>query len=99
MTSPRQVIPAGVQDRPLKTLEPIVRLLIARGHEPVGEPHKLGFRPTPGGYVCSLRGALTAADWAAVNEHFELPPTLVFEAGTIRDHANWIDIEGSAVIE
>jgi hypothetical protein len=90
----RQVIPAGAQDRPLRTLEPIVRLLIERGHPPFNAPDKLGFHPTPGGWVCSLEGALTAADWEAVQERFELPPTIVFQAGCIRDHANWIDIEG-----
>ncbi len=99
MSTQRQVIPAGEQPNPLRTLEPIVRLLIERGHAPLGAPERLGWRQSPSGYVCSLRGALTREDWDAVNAAFELPPTIVFEAGCIRDHAHWMDIEGSYEVD
>ena len=99
MNAPREVIAGGEQQYPLDVLEPIVRLLIERGHAPLGPPEDLGWRPTPSGYVCSLRGALTREDWDAVNARFELPPTIVFQAGCIRDHANWVDIEGAVVVD
>jgi hypothetical protein len=94
----RRVIPPGEQERPLDVLAPIVELLIERGHPPIAFPDKLGFRPSPSGWVCSLEGAITPEDWAAVNEHFDLPETITYVTGAIRDTANWVDIEGAAPI-
>ena len=99
MSEQRQVIPGGQQQYPLDVLEPIVRLLIDRGHAPFGPPQDLGWRPSPSGYICSLHGALTREDWDAVNARFELPLTIVFQAGCIRDHANWVDIQGATPVD
>lgn len=99
MSTPREVIPPGTADDPRRRLRPVVQLLVDRGHAPLGPPERLGWRQTPSGDVCSLQGALTLEDWAAVNERFDLPPTLVFEAGCIRDHANWVDIEGAVDVD
>ena len=98
MTS-RRVIPGGEQERPLEVLAPVVELLIERGHPPIDFVEQRGFRPSPSGWVCSLEGAITPADWAAVNEQFELPATITYEAGAIRDAANWVDIEGSVALD
>ena len=93
--NPRHVVPGGVHRDPIGHLLPIAQLLIDRGHEPVDSPEELGFQPTPSGWVCSLLGAISSDDWAAVQARFELPATIVYEAGCIRDHANWVDIEGA----
>ena len=98
MSTQRTVIPAGSHDFAQPVLEPIVRFLIARGHPPLGFEEKLGWRPTPSGMVCALQGPITPEDWAAINEHFELPPTIAYEVGCIRDHANWADIEGARYV-
>jgi hypothetical protein len=94
----RQVIPAGEHADCLTALRPIAAFLIERGHLPVTEPDLLGFTTSPGGWYCALEGALTPDDWAAVQDAFELPPTIVYEAGCIRDHANWVDIQGTLVL-
>lgn len=96
----RQVIPAGDQTT-LDYLFPIVDLLIERGLVPVDEVTDHGFRPAPDAWRCPLRGVITPEDWAAVNERFVVPRTIVYirEAwvggGTITDNLNYVDIIGA----
>jgi hypothetical protein len=91
----KRVIPGGDQlMNGYRHIDALVDLLLERGHTLVfpQEPH--GLHPSPAGPVCDLYGRITPQDWAAINDEFELPPTLVYEFGIIRDHANWLDIVG-----
>jgi hypothetical protein len=76
-------------------LVPLVQELLARGNELATptKPHD-GFIPTPDGWLCQLVDPVTKEEWAALNEKFDIPPTIHHFGGGIRDDANWVDIIG-----
>ncbi len=41
---------------------------------------------------------ITPEDWAALNEKFEIPPTIGYVIGMIRDDATWSDIIGGVEV-
>lgn len=95
----REPISGGEHTFPNKRLYPIVQLLLDRGHELVWESRpdvKMGFVPQPDGYRCWVYGEITPEDWAAINEKFALPDSIVYFNGIIRDSLNWVDILGTA---
>lgn len=92
----RQVIPGGSHEDAIAHLFPIVRLLMERGHPPIRGDVELGFCPRPDGWECALLNPITAEDWAAVNDRFALPDSIVYHhPNLIRDNANWVDIIGA----
>ena len=76
-------------------LVPLVQELLARGNELFTPPKPDdGFVPFKDGWVCQLVHPITKDDWAALNETFDIPPTIYHFAHMIRDSANWVDIIG-----
>ncbi len=78
-------------------LVPLVQELVARGNEIITarKPYD-GFEPSKDGWTCWLRNPITPEDWAALNEKFEIPPTIHHFGPAIRDTANWAEIFGGA---
>ena len=76
-------------------LVPLVQELLARGNElmTAAKPYD-GFEPSKDGWICQLAYPVTKEDWAALNEKFDIPPTIVHFAGGIRDEGTWSDIVG-----
>ena len=78
-------------------LVPLVQELLARGNELVTAPKPYdGFEPTKDGWQCWLLSPVTKEDWAALNEKFDIPPTIYHFGHMIRDDATWSDIIGGA---
>jgi len=100
MTGVREVISGEKQPPPWYThLLPIAKFLVEeRGHMPIEEPEEYGFVEGFDGYNCHLTHRITDEDWAAINERFELPKTIGFFQGLLRDNVNGIDIMGHDTI-
>jgi len=96
----REVIPGGRRPPPwYDHLLPIAKFLVeARGHMAIENPEEYGFVQDHDGYNCHLTHRITDEDWAAINERFELPRTIRFFHGLIRDNDNNIDFLGHDTI-
>jgi hypothetical protein len=95
MNNDREVIPAGEQPPPWYLhLIPLARFLVEeRGHMPLEEPDEYGWF-LENGMKCHLSRSITAEDWEAVNEHFVVPPNVVYIFGRIRDQVNKVEMIG-----
>jgi hypothetical protein len=95
----RVVIPGGRAAWPAwKHLVPIARFLVEeRGHLPLYAPDRWGWSES-GSFQFSRR--ITQADWTALNEHYVIPPNIVFwePKAWIQDNDNRIWFEGNDVI-
>ncbi len=97
VTASRVPIASGPEhelDHPVH-LVPLVQELLARGHRLVtaAKPYD-GFEPTRDKWVCVLERPITWEDWVALNEKFDIPPTIHRFGQAIRDDLNWCDIVG-----
>jgi hypothetical protein len=79
-------------------LAPLVQELLARGNALVtaAKPYD-GFEPARDGWKARLMNPITKEDWAALNEKFDIPPTIHHFGHMIRDDATWSDIIGGEV--
>ncbi len=69
-------------------LVPLVQELLALGNELATPPRPDdGFIPTKDGWLCQLVNPIRPEDWAALNEKFEIPPTIHHFGHAIRDDA------------
>jgi hypothetical protein len=96
----REVIPGGEQRPPWYLhLLPVARFLVEeRGHTPIEEPEEFGWTQDIDGFKCHLTHRITDEDWAAINERFELPNTIGYFHGLIRDNLNRVDMMGHDTI-
>ncbi len=80
-------------------LVPLVQELLARGNELVTapKPHD-GFEPSKDGWICILVHPITKEDWAALNEKFDIPPTILHFGHSIVDDLNWAEIVGGGEV-
>ncbi len=88
------VQPDDELDHPVH-LVPLVRELVARGNR-LATPAKPydGFIGSQSGWECQLVDPIRPEDWAALNETFEIPDTIIYLRGLIRDTVSWVDIRG-----
>lgn len=95
MKEARETIAAGRQPPfHYEHLFPIARFLIEeRGHVPLSNPEEFGF-VQENGFRCLLTRRITDADWAAVQQRFDLPDTIGYHGGIIQDNLNRMDFEG-----
>ena len=61
------------------------------------QPHD-GSVLTRDGWECWFVQPITPEDWAALNEKSDIPPTIGYVIGMIRDDAAWSDIIGGVEV-
>jgi hypothetical protein len=89
----REVIAEGSRGS-FENLIPIVEFLVDRGHRPLVNQGNHGFFYLARSRRCWLGRRITEEVWQEVQEHFVLPPSIVYQPGLIIDQASGVRIVG-----
>jgi hypothetical protein len=89
-----QVVIAEGSRGQFESLIPLVEFLIDRGHRPLVNQSNNGFFYLARSRRCWLGRRITLDIWQEIQDHFVLPPSIVYQPGMIIDQASGVRIVG-----